>query len=216
MRRTRVTVGLAVVAVGAVLLIVALAGCGGSGRGRASGPFGWLRPASPPTGWNVARIHGGATLAYPPGWTPIKTDPGTASVALLGGGERIDGYLNATPRQGIETLADWSRFRPQHNQGEGDRGVRARRRDHHCALSLGTRGVRDRHLHDLQSQLSRDRLPRVGPRLERGGGRRSAHRAVGSAGRHAAASRIELCRVSDVTSQRSRQTTDPRPPRIRP
>ena len=63
-------------------------------------------------------------LAYPPGWTPIKTDPGTASVALLGGGERIDGYLNATPRQGNETLADWRRFRPQHNQGEGDRGVR--------------------------------------------------------------------------------------------
>ena len=36
MRRTRVTVGPAVVAVGAVLLIVALAGCGESGRGRAS------------------------------------------------------------------------------------------------------------------------------------------------------------------------------------
>ena len=123
MRRTRVTVSLGVVAVGAVLLIVALAGCGGSGRGRASGPFAWLRPASPPTGWNVARTRGGAMLAYPPGWTPIRSDPGTASVALLGGG-RIDGYLNATPRQGNETLADWSRFRPQHNQGEGDRGVR--------------------------------------------------------------------------------------------
>jgi hypothetical protein len=63
-------------------------------------------------------------LAYPPGWTLLKTDPGTASVALLGGGERIDGYLNATPRQGTETFADWSRFRPQHNQGEGDRSVR--------------------------------------------------------------------------------------------
>jgi hypothetical protein len=119
-----VTVGLAVVAVGAVLLTVALTGCGGSGPGRASSPFAWLRPASPPTGWKVARTRGGAMLAYPPGWTSIKTDPGTASVALLGGGERIDGYLNATPRQGTETLADWSRFRPQHNQGEGDRGVR--------------------------------------------------------------------------------------------
>jgi hypothetical protein len=123
MSRTRVTVGLAVVAVGAELL-VALAGCAGSGRGRASGPFGWLRPASPPTGWNVARTQGGAMLAYPAGWTPIKTDPGTASVALLGGGERIGGYLNVTPRQGTETLADWSRFRPQHNQDEGDRDVR--------------------------------------------------------------------------------------------
>ena len=112
MRPTRVTAALVLRGLMAVLLIVALAGCGASGRGRASGPFGWLRPASPPTGWNVARTQGGAVLAYPPGWTPIKTDPGTASVALLGGGERIDGYLNATPRQGTETLADWSRFRP--------------------------------------------------------------------------------------------------------
>ena len=123
MRRTRVTVGLVVVTVGAALLMV-LAGCGGSARSRASGPFAWLKPASPPSGWNVARTQAGAMLAYPPGWTPIKTDPGTASVAVLGGGERIDGYLNTTPRQGNETLADWSRFRPQHNQGEGDRGVR--------------------------------------------------------------------------------------------
>ena len=83
MRRTRVTVDL-VALLRQLALLVALAGCGGSGRGRASGPFAWLKPASTPTGWNVARIHGGATLAYPPGWTPIKTDPGTASVALLG------------------------------------------------------------------------------------------------------------------------------------
>jgi hypothetical protein len=119
----RVTVGLGVVAVGAVLL-VALAGCGGSARGRASRPFAWLKPASSPSGWNVARTTAGAMLAYPPGWTPLKTDRGTASVAFLGGRERIEGYLNATPRQGAETLADWSRFRPQHNQGEGDRSVR--------------------------------------------------------------------------------------------
>jgi hypothetical protein len=123
MRRTRVTVDLVAVAAG-VALLVALAGCGASGHGRASGPFAWLKPASIPAGWNVARIPGGAALAYPPGWTPIKTDPGTASVALLGHGGRIDGFLNATPRQGTETLADWSRFRPQHNQGEGDRDER--------------------------------------------------------------------------------------------
>jgi hypothetical protein len=109
---------------GLMALIVALAGCGGSGRGRASGPFGWLRPASAPTGWRVARTQGGAALAYPPGWTPIKTDPGTASAALLVG-QQVDGYLNATPRQGTETLADWSRFRPEHNQDEGDRSVRS-------------------------------------------------------------------------------------------
>jgi hypothetical protein len=123
MRQTRVIVGLVVVTAGAALL-VGLAGCGGSAHGRASGLFAWLKPASAPSGWNVARTQAGAMLAYPPGWTPIKTDRGTASVALLGGGERIDGYLNVTPRQGTETLADWSRFRPHHNQAEGDRSVR--------------------------------------------------------------------------------------------
>jgi hypothetical protein len=123
MRWTRVTADLAVVAVGA-LLLATLAGCGGSAYGRASGPFAWLKPGSPPSTWNLARTQGGAVLAYPPEWTPIKTDRGTVSVALLRHGGRIDGYLNATPRQGSETLADWSRFRPEHNRDEGDRGVR--------------------------------------------------------------------------------------------
>jgi hypothetical protein len=123
MRRTRVTAGLAVVAVGAVLL-AALAGYVGPARGHASGPFAWLQPGSPPSGWHLARTQGGVVLPYPPGWTSIKTDRGTASVALLHHGGRIDGYLNATPRQGNETLANWIRFRPQHNGEEGDRGVR--------------------------------------------------------------------------------------------
>jgi hypothetical protein len=119
----RAPAGLVAVAVAAVVLIVGVGG-GQSGHRRASGPFAWLHPASPPTGWRVARIAGGATLAYPPGWRPIKTDPGTASAALLGRGNRVDGFLNATPKQGAETLANWSRFRPEHNRGEGDRSVR--------------------------------------------------------------------------------------------
>jgi hypothetical protein len=103
-----------------------LGGVGGGVRPahpHASGPFAWLHPASPPAGWKVARSSGGA-LAYPPEWRPIKTDPGTASVALLSDGDRIDGFLNATPKQGPETLANWSRFRPAHNREEGDRNVR--------------------------------------------------------------------------------------------
>jgi hypothetical protein len=122
-RRTR-AVGLVALAAGTVVLIVALAGCGASSTRRASGPFAWLHPASPPTGWSVARTGGGAMLAYPPGWRSIKTDPGTASAALLGRGGRIDGYLNATPKQGPETLANWSLFRPQHNRDEGARDLR--------------------------------------------------------------------------------------------
>ena len=36
---------------------------------------------------------------------------------------RYLGYLNATPRQGEETLADWRTFRISHNHEEGDRSV---------------------------------------------------------------------------------------------
>jgi hypothetical protein len=123
MRRTRVTVGLVALAAGAALLVAAIAGSGNSTHGRASGSFGWLHPGTPPTGWKVARIAGGSTVAYPPGWRSISSDPGTASVALLRG-ERTEAYLNATPKQGAETLANWSRFRPQHNRDEGDQRVR--------------------------------------------------------------------------------------------
>ena len=123
MKRTRAVIGLSALA-GVVVLIIALAAAGGTGPRRVSGPFSWLRPASPPAGWHIARTPDGATVAYPPGWTAIKTDPGTASVALRGNGGRIDGYLNVTPKQGVETLANWSRFRPQKNRVEGARDVR--------------------------------------------------------------------------------------------
>jgi hypothetical protein len=35
-------------------------------------------------------------------------------------GGQILGYLNITPQQGEETLADWASFRPAHNREEGD------------------------------------------------------------------------------------------------
>jgi len=106
---------------------LAVAGCGGTSRDAghaAADPFAWLQPAHPPAGWKVARLpSGAASLAYPPGWQPIHTDPGTFSAALLGAHGRIHGYLNATPRSGAETLANWARFRPAHNHEEGDRSV---------------------------------------------------------------------------------------------
>jgi hypothetical protein len=45
------------------------------------------------------------------------------SAALLGQHGRIRGYLNATPRQGAETLANWAHFRTAHNRHEGDFGL---------------------------------------------------------------------------------------------
>ena len=97
-----------------------LAGCGSGSHG----PFAWLRTSTRPAGWPTVKISGGATIAYPPTWTRIRSDPGTASVALFGPSRRFLGYLNLTPRQGPETLANWRRFRVDHNGDEGDRHVR--------------------------------------------------------------------------------------------
>lgn len=111
----------------ALVAALALAGCGGAARPSAhrdAGPFAWLRPAAAPQGWTVRALPSHtAELASPPGWHAITTDPGTVSTALLGRHGRIRGYLNATPRSGDETLANWAAFRPDHNRDEGDRAV---------------------------------------------------------------------------------------------
>jgi hypothetical protein len=88
--------------------------------------FRWLHPRRPPPAWKLARLpSGSATFGYPTTWRPIRTDPGTVSVALIGHGRSIRGYLNATPRQGTETLANWPSFRIQHlREEENSKGVR--------------------------------------------------------------------------------------------
>jgi hypothetical protein len=118
-------------------LILGLAGCGaaaGGGTARsgsvrngsgASGAFSWIRPQAPPSSWKVAAIAGGAAIAYPPNWKPQHGDAGTATIALTGADEdHILGYLNLTPRQGSETLANWSSFRVGHNGDEGDKNIK--------------------------------------------------------------------------------------------
>ncbi|MFL5912112.1 MAG: hypothetical protein ACJ768_16250 [Gaiellaceae bacterium] len=89
-----------------------------------SGAFSRLRPEPVPPGWKVARTPSGAAFAYPPGWRQIETDPGTASAAPAGPHGSFIGYLNATPRSGGETLANWSRFRVAHVAEEGAHDVR--------------------------------------------------------------------------------------------
>src|SRR6266513_1566116 len=104
---------------------------------RAAG-FRWLQPQRTPHGWKLARLpSGNATFAYPRTWRPIRTDPGTASVALLGHGRSIRGYLNATPRQGTETLANWPSFRIEHLGDEGSTDVRLIARAHGLRFRSG-------------------------------------------------------------------------------
>src|SRR4051794_41497159 len=97
--RSRLLPGLALAAA------LAAAGCGGGSRAGHGGAVSWLGRGPPPAAWTVARLpSGAAALAYPPGWRPIRTDPGTVSAALLGAGGAIRGYLNATPLSGAETV----------------------------------------------------------------------------------------------------------------
>ena len=90
----------------------------------AAGPFAWLRREPVPAGWRVAQLPSGASLPYPPGWHTLGGDAGSFSAALAGPDGRVLAYLNATPRQGAESLAGWIRFRPRHLRAEGDRAVR--------------------------------------------------------------------------------------------
>lgn len=86
--------------------------------------FAWLRAAPAPSGWRSAPTRSGARLAYPRSWRLIRGDAGTASAAPAGPRGVFAGYLNATPRSGAETPANWSRFRVTHVAAEGARAVR--------------------------------------------------------------------------------------------
>jgi hypothetical protein len=118
-----------IVAALAIAGAAAITACGSSSSDEElSGPavpsnpaaFHWLRPATPAGGWQSKDLPSGkATLAYPPGWKLTRTDPGTVTAARVEEGQ-IVGYLNVTPQQGDESLADWASFRPAHNQEEGD------------------------------------------------------------------------------------------------
>lgn len=90
----------------------------------ASRPFAWLRAQAPPAGWHVVAIPSGASMAYPSTWQQTRGDPSTATAVLRDRVGHFLGYLNLTPRQGRETLSNWSSFRPEHNRDEGDQNVK--------------------------------------------------------------------------------------------
>lgn len=127
----------AIVAALAVASAAAFAACGSTTSAEVSSSstdaptpmhpqaFAWLHPAPPPGSWHVSTLpNGKAQLAFPARWRSIVSDPGTRSAAIRPNGGRIAGYLNATPQQGDETLADWGTFRVDHNKDEGDTNLR--------------------------------------------------------------------------------------------
>lgn len=123
-RGPRRSVLAAVAAIALALGVVVLVTAPESRPGPRASAFTWVRPETQPRDWKLAATRSGASFAYPPGWREIQTDPGTASAAPGGAHGVFTGYLNATPRSGEETLANWSRFRVAHIGAEGARSVR--------------------------------------------------------------------------------------------
>ena len=177
-------------AAAALVAVLALAGCGGAARQageHAAGTparFAWLRPAAAPADWKIGRLpsaHG--CFAYPPGWRSIRTDPGTFSAALLGAHDRIRGYLNATPRSGAETLANWSQLPPGPQPRRGRPQRHQRGLGIGVALPFGNGFVRHRPLRDHDRRaLSRDRLHRPRRAWDHGGRCRRPPRRLAAVG----------------------------------
>jgi hypothetical protein len=115
-------------------LLVAVAACGGraaagSGQGASAAPaaagFGWFRAAAPPGAWHRLELSGQqAVLAYPPSLHRMASDPGAVTAGLSSAAGRVLVYLNATPRQGDETVRNWPGFRASHLREEGQAAVR--------------------------------------------------------------------------------------------
>jgi hypothetical protein len=101
---------LAATAAAAAIAVTAVA-C--TGPGRPPGPaFPRLRPAAAPARWlHITLPNKMAVLSYPPSLHPVAGDKDAVSAARLGPGGEFQLYLNATPRQGNETLSHWAAFR---------------------------------------------------------------------------------------------------------
>jgi hypothetical protein len=73
-----------------------------------------IRAHHAPAGWRSVTLPDGAVMSYPPKMHLVGGDPGSASAAEFGraGGYRL--YLNATPREGTESLRSWPTNRISH------------------------------------------------------------------------------------------------------
>jgi hypothetical protein len=72
-----------------------------------------------PASWHLLTLPDrGAVLAFPPSMRRVPGDRGTVSAAEFGAAGAYLLYLNATPKQGNETLSGWPEFRIDHVAGE--------------------------------------------------------------------------------------------------
>jgi len=99
----------AMTATAAIVVTVAALTVSGRSPGHA---FPHLHPAAAPANWRHLTLpNGTAVLSYPPSLRPISGDKVAVSAARLTPHGAFRLYLNATPRQGSEQLAQWPAFR---------------------------------------------------------------------------------------------------------
>jgi hypothetical protein len=78
-------------------------------------PFAWFNAAPAPTGWKTMELPDGTgVLSIPPEASPAESDPGSVSAAVMSSAGELRIYLNATPRQGNESLENWNTVRLDH------------------------------------------------------------------------------------------------------
>jgi hypothetical protein len=81
----------------------------------ADAPFAWFKAAPAPEGWKTLELPDGTgVLAVPPDAAPAESDPGSVSATVSSSTGELRIYLNATPRQGSESLDTWNTFRLDH------------------------------------------------------------------------------------------------------
>jgi hypothetical protein len=96
----------------------------GAAPAATSAGFGWFHPNQAPGAWVRASLsRRTATLSYPGSLRPEHGDPGTVTVGSTARSGEVLVYLNATPKQGDETLGNWADFRMEHLREDGQSAV---------------------------------------------------------------------------------------------
>jgi hypothetical protein len=114
-RRAVAMAAAGVLVVGAIIAVVVLIAAPSPSSAPTVFAMGLGVPRSAPAGWHRSALaDGGGVLAYPPAMHLVEGDRGTVSAAQLNRSGRYLLYLNATPRQGDETLQNWPSFRVSH------------------------------------------------------------------------------------------------------
>ncbi len=113
------TVAVAVTAAGCQSSPAAAGHSGEHTPGMRVGPVHTLSAQRAPASWHLLTLPDrGAVLAFPPSMRRVPGDRGTVSAAEFGAAGAYLLYLNATPKQGNETLSGWPEFRIDHVAGE--------------------------------------------------------------------------------------------------